>query len=148
MEIDKKEQRRQVGIEQAKMFEEALKTLEQVQIETSHLIHGKMYARTIFIPAGTALTGVLTKLDNICIVLGDISVTTDDGVVRLTGYNILPATKGYKRVGYAHSDSYWTTLIPTEKTTVEEIENEMSDESHLLQSRQITQIEGSVETET
>lgn len=148
MELDKKEQLRQVSLHEAQMFEKALETLEQVQIPTHHLIHGKMYARTIFVPAGTALTGVLTKLDNICIVIGDISVTTDEGVVRLTGYNIVPATKGYKRVGYAHADSYWTTLIPTDKTTVEEIENEMTNEAHLLQSRKITQIEGSVETET
>jgi hypothetical protein len=147
MDLEKKEELRQVSIEEAKAFEQALKTLEQINLPTHHLIHGKMYARTIFVPAGTALTGVLTKLDNICIVIGDISVTTDDGVVRLTGYNIIPATKGYKRVGYAHADTYWTTLIPTENTTVEEIENEMSEESHLLQSRQ-NAITGKVETET
>ena len=147
MDLEKKEELRQVSIEEAKAFEQALKTLEQINLPTHHLIHGKMYARTIFVPAGTALTGVLTKLDNICIVIGDISVTTDDGVVRLTGYNIIPATKGYKRVGYAHADTYWTTLIPTENTTVEAIENEMSEESHLLQSRQ-NAITGKVETET
>jgi hypothetical protein len=147
MDLEKKEELRQVSIEEAKAFEQALETLEQINLPTHHLIHGKMYARTIFVPAGTALTGVLTKLDNICIVIGDISVTTDDGVVRLTGYNIIPATKGYKRVGYAHADTYWTTLIPTENTTVEEIENEMSEESHLLQSRQ-NAITGKVETET
>jgi hypothetical protein len=147
MDLEKKEELRQVSIEEAKAFEQALETLEQINLPTHHLIHGKMYARTIFVPAGTALTGVLTKLDNICIVIGDISVTTDDGVVRLTGYNIIPATKGYKRVGYAHADTYWTTLIPTENTTVEAIENEMSEESHLLQSRQ-NAITGKVETET
>jgi hypothetical protein len=96
-----------------------------------------MYARTILIPAGTALVGTLTNLDNICIVLGDITVTTDEGSMRLTGYHILPASKGYKRVGLAHSDTYWTTLIHTSHTSVADAEDEMTSESHLLQTRNL-----------
>lgn len=138
MEID---QLKQVSVEQARVFEQALATLPQIALPTHHLIHGSMYARTVLIPAGAALTGVLTNLDNICIVHGDITVTTDDGVIRLTGFHVLPASKGYKRVGYAHADTYWTTVLHTNNQTVEDIENEMSNESHLLQTRQIIQSE-------
>lgn len=108
----------------------------QVELPVSHLIHGQMYARTIFVPAGTVVVGVLTNLDNICIVHGDITVTTDEAVMRLTGYNILPASKGYKRIGLAHADTLWTTIIHTNGKSVEEIELEMTDEPHLLQTRQ------------
>lgn len=108
----------------------------QVQLPVSHLIHGQMYARTIFIPANTIVIGVLTNLDNICILHGDITVTTDESVMRLVGYNILPASKGYKRVGFAHADTVWTTLIHTNGKSVDEIELEMTDEPHLLQTRQ------------
>jgi len=107
----------------------------QIELPLSHLIHGQMYARTGIIPAGTIVVGTLTNLDNICIVNGDITVTTDEGVVRLTGYHILPASKGYKRVGLAHAETVWTTLIHTNGKTVEEIEAEMTDEFHLLQTR-------------
>ena len=128
------EQHKQVSLAQARAFEEVFRQLPQIEIETSHVIHGSMYARTIFIPAGTVLTGVLTKADNICIVHGDISVTTDAGVVRLTGYNVLPATKGYKRVGQAHADTYWTMLIHTDAQTVEDAEHDLTDETGLLQT--------------
>jgi hypothetical protein len=132
-----------ISLDQVLKFEDALRTLPQVELPTHSLIHGSMYARTIFIPAGTALTGVLTNLDNICIIHGDISVTTDDDVVRFTGYHVIPASKNKKRIGMAHADTYWTTLIHTLNQTVEAAEDEMSNESHLLLTRQnqITQIE-------
>lgn len=123
------------SLEQVVAFQNALSELPQRECPTDHLIHGSIYARTIFIPAGTVLVGALTNLDNICIVNGDITVTTDDSVVRLTGYHVIPASKGYKRVGLAHSDTYWTTLIHTQTTSVVEAENEMTNEAHLLQTR-------------
>jgi hypothetical protein len=109
--------------------------MPQVEIKTEHLVHGGMYARTIFIPAGTLLTGAMMNVDNICVMSGDISVTTDEGTVRMTGFHIVPASAGFKRAGFAHADTYWTTLMPTDKTDVSEIEDEMTDESDMLQTR-------------
>jgi hypothetical protein len=122
-------------LDKVQRFEQALLSLPQVDMQTASLIHGKMYARTIFIPAGTAVTGTLTKLDNICVVSGDITVTTDNGMQRLVGFHVLPASKGYKRVGYAHADTYWTTLIQTDAATVEQAEDAMTDEAANLQTR-------------
>lgn len=123
------------GIDKINALREELLKHPQIELPLSHLIHGKMYARTGIIPAGTVVVGTLTNLDNICIVNGDITVTTDEGFVRLTGYHILPASKGYKRVGLAHAETVWTTLVHTNKKTVAEIEEEMTDEFHLLQTR-------------
>lgn len=109
--------------------------LPQVDLSTSNLVHGGMCARTIFIPAGTVLTGALTNCDNICIMQGDISVTTDEGTQRLTGFHVLPAKSGAKRAGWAHDDTYWTCIWPTELTDIADIENEMTSESALLQTR-------------
>ena len=121
---------------------DAIRTLErhmlempQVDLQTQQLVHGGMYARTIFIPAGTCLTGAETALDNICIVMGDISVTTDKGMVRLQGYNVLPAGHGVKRVGLSHADTWWTTLWATDKTDLQEIEDQVVTESNMLQTR-------------
>ena len=125
----------QIEMDKIRRFEAALMSMPQVDMQTSSLIHGSMYARTIFIPGGTAVTGTLTKLDNVCIVNGDITVTTDNGMQRLIGFHVLPATKGYKRVGYAHDDTYWTTIIHTDAKTVEEAEDAMTDESAILQTR-------------
>jgi hypothetical protein len=116
-------------------LESLLLTVPQVDLSTSNLIHAGMCARTILIPAGTVLTGALTNIDNICITSGDITVTTDEGTVRFTGYHVLPATKGNKRAGIAHADTYWTTVWKTDLTDITEIEDEMTCESDMLQSR-------------
>lgn len=108
--------------------------LPQVDLETSHLVHGRMYARTILIPAGTVLTGAETKCDNICVVVGDITVTTDDGTVRLTGHHVIPARAGFKRAGMAHADTMWTTFMQTDEVEVEAIERQMTDEAEMLQT--------------
>jgi hypothetical protein len=96
-----------------------------------------MCARTIVIPAGAALAGAKTNLDNICVVSGDIMVTTHNGPMRLTGTHVLPAAAGYKRAGVALSETTWTTIWPTELSDITEIENEMTDEAEKLQTRKM-----------
>lgn len=112
-----------------------LLTLPQTDLGTKHLVHAGMYARTIFIPTGTVLTGAMTSADNICVVHGDITVTTDDGAQRLTGFNVLPATAGKRRAGVAHADTWWCTLWPTALTNAREIEDSLTPEADKLQSR-------------
>lgn len=121
--------------ERVRELEQHLMALPQVDLQTGHLVHGGMYARTIFIPAGTVLTGALTNQDNVCVVHGDITVTTDEGTKRLAGFHVLPACKGAKRAGVAHADTWWTTLWTTELTDITEIENVLTDEADLLQTR-------------
>lgn len=125
----------QIEIDRIRRLEAVMMAMPQVDVQTASLIHGSMYARTIFIPAGTAVTGTMTKLDNVCVVSGDITVTTDNGMRRLIGFHVLPAAKGYKRIGYAHEDTYWTTIIHTEAKTVEDAEDAMTDEAANLQTR-------------
>ena len=120
-------------------MQSAVLALPQVVLDTSSLLHGGMYARTIRIPAGTMLTGALTAMDNICIVHGDITVTTDEGVQRLTGYHVLPAKSGARRAGITHSETHWTTLIPTDATTVDDAECALTKEADMLQTRREVQ---------
>jgi hypothetical protein len=121
--------------EQVRRLEQVILQAPQVDLGTTHVVHGGMCARTIFIPAGTVLTGAVTNLDNVCVLSGDITVTTRDGPKRLTGFHVLPADKGFKRAGVAHADTYWTTVWPTGLTDITEIENEMTEEATQLQTR-------------
>lgn len=107
----------------------------QINLHTQHVVHGGMCCRHGFIPAGTLLTGALTNCDNICVVMGDITVTTDDGVQRLTGVHVLAAKAGAKRAGVAHADTFWATIHRTDLTDVQAIEDEMTSESASLQTR-------------
>ena len=115
-------------------IEQALLDAPQRDLGTTHLVHGGMYARTIFIPADTFLTGALTEADNVCIVVGDITVTTDTGPRRLTGFNVLPARKGAKRMGRTHADTWWTAIFRTDQTDIAAIERELTTEADMLQT--------------
>ncbi|HOV56813.1 MAG TPA: hypothetical protein PLN91_02960 [Rhodanobacteraceae bacterium] len=116
-------------------LEQQMLALPQVDLKTSHVLHGGMCVRTIFIPAGTTLTGALTNIDNVCVVQGDISVTTDEGVKRLQGFNVIPAGAGFKRAGYAHADTWWSTVWKTDLSDLAKIEEEMTSEASKLQTR-------------
>ena len=121
--------------DKVRALEAAMLVLPQVDLQTEHLIHGGISVRTVFIPAGVTVTGALTNLDNICIICGDIVATTDEGTVRLSGFNIIPAGKGFKRAVVAESDTFWTTIHRTDKTTQADVEDEMTKEAAMLQTR-------------
>lgn len=123
------------SVECVQRLEDLLLEMPQVQLATDHLVHGGMYARTVFIPAGTLLTGALTLRDNVVVMHGGITVTTDEGQQVLDGFHVLPACAGAKRAGVAHANTWWTTIWSTDKTDVAEIENELTSEPDKLQTR-------------
>lgn len=123
------------AIDKVRALEAAALRGPQVRLDMEMFAHAGLGARTILIPAGQTLTGALTKLDNVCISSGDITVTTDEGAVRLTGYHVVKALAGSKRAGYAHADTWWTTLWRTDETDPRAMEDEMTDESEMLQNR-------------
>lgn len=121
--------------EKVRELEKHILAMPQIDLQTTHVIHNGMCARTFFLPAGTIVTGALTNKANIVIFSGDITVTTDEGPKRLTGYHVIKADAGFKRAGISHADTYVTTIWPTELTDIAEIEDEMTNESELLQTR-------------
>jgi hypothetical protein len=119
-------------------LEQEILKAPQIDLQTKHELSGEVYARTIFIPAGTVLTGATHKKDHINVMIGDISVSTDEGMKRLTGYHVIPTKAGMKRAGYAHSDTIWTTLCHTKLTDITAIEDELVLESEKLQTRNLS----------
>lgn len=85
--------------------------LPQVEIPVVHRFSGGIYAREIIIPKDTFLTGKIYKDDHFDVmVYGDITVSSDEGKKRLTGFNIFPGKRGKKRAGYTHSETKWITF--------------------------------------
>ena len=109
----------------------------QLVFETRHYLSGGVYGREIFIPAGAWLVGAVHAQDTLNVVIGDISVTTDDGMRRITGYQTLPSKAGTKRAGLAYADTFWITFARTDETDLEAIEDELTAESDKLQTRQV-----------
>jgi hypothetical protein len=104
-------------------LEKAMLDQPQVEIPVEHTFHGGMCARTIRIPKGTILTGAIHTQEQMNIVDGDISILTEDGQIhRFTGHHVVPSPAGTKRVGVAHEDTSWTTILRTDAKTVEEVE--------------------------
>lgn len=110
-----------------------------VQLQTEHHFADGLVARTILIPAGTVLTGAAHKAEHLNIAHGDITVWTEAGMRRLTGYHVLPSMPGAKRVGYAHADTMWTTVHAnqTNERDIAVLEDMLVEDAHWLQSRRL-----------
>ena len=117
-------------------LEQYIAQLPQVDLQTSHVLMGGIYARTIYIPAGATLTGAVHRKDHVNVMVGDIMVSTDEGMTRLTGHHVIPTKAGMKRAGYALADTVWTTLCKTDETDISRIEADLVEEPERLQTRQ------------
>ena len=122
-------------VEHVRRLERAALRLPQVDIPTDHVFHAGMYARTIKIPAGVALTGAQIKRPTILIISGDTLVYGESGPTRYTGYHVALGQSGRKQAFYALADTYLTMLFPTGATTADEAEKEFTDEHEKLISR-------------
>ena len=120
---------------QVEALEAGMSSMPHIDLPTHMGVWGAVGARTIFIPAGTTLTGVETRRDNVCVISGDITVTTQSGPKRLTGFHVIPARAGFRRAGYAHADTWWTTLHHTDLTDPALIEAEMAVQPERLAAR-------------
>lgn len=126
------------AIAKVRAVEEWSRNFPQAAIPTHHAIHGGMYSRTIRIPAGVMLTGVLIKIPTLLIFSGHATAYIGGETVVLCGYQVLPGSAGRKQVYIAHEDTDMTMVFPTQAKTVEEAEAEFTDEAHLLFSRNST----------
>ena len=103
-------------------LESEMLKLPQVSLETNHYFCDGMYAREIHIPPGVTLTGKVHLAENMNILAkGELSVMTEDGIKRLIAPAVVCSQPGIKRVGYAHTDATWITLLRTELTDPDEI---------------------------
>lgn len=115
-------------------------SLPQMVIPTDHILHGGMYARTIKIPASTeekltCIVGALLKVPTILVIHGDCVVLVGEEKLELHGYHVLPASMHRKQAVVALTDTYVTMLFATDAKTIKEAEEEFTDESDLLFSR-------------
>lgn len=124
------------AIAKVREFEAIQLAQPQRAIDTHHVIHAGMYARTICIPAGVVLTGALIKLATLLISDGDAVVFVGDHCIDLVGRHVIPASAGRKQAFFARADTHLTMVFATAATSVAEAEAKFTDEAELLFSRQ------------
>jgi hypothetical protein len=101
-----------------------------VQLQTLDYFSDGVYARELFIPKGTVLTGKIHKRTNLNIMVsGELIVSTEAGMQRVKAPFIVVSPPGTKRVAYALEDTRWITIHGTHETDVEVIEQLFTAES-------------------
>lgn len=106
-------------------LESEMRKLPQLKIPVVHYFSDGVYAREIFIPAKTILTGKIHKHRNLNILsFGTMLMMGEHGIVRVTAPHTVVSPPGTKRVAYTLTDCVWTTMLRTDLTDVEQIELE------------------------
>lgn len=130
--------------DKVRRLEDLILQVPQVECPTKHYFSPGLYAREMFIPAGTVLTGATHKVRHMALFVGDISVWEGGKLTRITGHKTFVSEPGAKRAGYAHADTYCTGFFPTDKTDIAELERELIEEDPALlqcNKQQISTIE-------
>ena len=84
------------------------------------------YAREIFIAKDTVMIGKIHRHEHINVISqGSCWVTTEAGTELLTAPLTFISLPHIKRAVYAVEDTVWTTVHPTDKTDLKELEDEI-----------------------
>jgi quercetin dioxygenase-like cupin family protein len=91
------------------------------ELPVRHVFIKGGYAREMTIPAGCLIVGHIHRDESFAFVTrGHITVLTEEGVKDIVGpTTIFTAPAGVKRVGYAHTETVWTTIHVTDETNFE-----------------------------
>jgi hypothetical protein len=94
-----------------------------------HTFCDGQYVREIFMPAGQIITTKIhKKLHPFFIMSGELSIASEEGIVRVEAPYHGITKPGTKRIIYTHKDTIFITVHATDKTTVEEVVEEISTE--------------------
>ena len=92
----------------------------------THVFVDGAYVREMFMPKDTLLVSKIHKITHPFFVMkGDISILSQDGVIRIKAPFSGVTVAGTKRVIYSHEDSILVTVHVTKETDLDKIENEI-----------------------
>lgn len=99
--------------------------------ETAHHFAPGLYARVLYVAAGTVFTGALHRTRHFySLMQGRVSVVDSHGNRQEIEAPHLGITEpGTKRAIYVHEDAIWVNYHPTDKTDPDEIISEITAES-------------------
>ena len=107
-------------------IEQEIREMPQVTCPVEHYQVDGVYVRSMFIPAGTILTGKIHNFENIAILAqGTIRVSNGTDSYVLTAPHIMVDKPGVKRIGYAETDVTFITVHKTANTEIDDIEKEL-----------------------
>lgn len=118
----------------------------------THLFAPGQYARTIFIPKDTLVVGKIHKHAHLnMLMVGKVIVATEEGPQHYEAPRVMVSKAGTKRVLYTYTDVVWTTVHLTDKTELDEIEEELIAKDYAvfdaLHDAEIVQLVSAIEQE-
>ncbi len=115
--------------EKIEQLQSLMVKMPQAEIKTEHYFSGGMYSRKVFRAAGTLIVGKVHKKDHLFVcTMGEIIAWTEKGMVTLKAGDVVESKAGTKRVTLAIQDSIGMTIHKTDKTDLDEIEEELIEE--------------------
>lgn len=92
----------------------------------THTFAPGSYVRTIFVPKDTLIVTKIHKYAHITILMqGSALVATEEGLKTIEAPLIMTTKAGTKRAIYCKTDVLWSTVHATDKTDLDEIEDEL-----------------------
>ena len=102
---------------------------------TEHFLHAGCYVRNVFLRQHSFLVGAKIKVDTVLIISGDVVINMNGASKRFCGYHIIRALNPRQQMIYANQDTNLTMLYASDVKTVEEAEQEFTDDYKQLLTR-------------
>ena len=108
----------------------------QVDLKYNHIFSDGIYARELFIPKGTIVVGKIHKFYNLnFMVKGKMEVSVGDEMRIIEAPFHVVSPPNTKRIARALEDTIWITVLRTDETDIDKIEESFtcnSDEEYRL----------------
>lgn len=106
-------------------LEVILKASPQIDLPVQHHFSPGVYGREIFMPKDSLVIGKIHKNQTMNVIsMGEVSILSIDGVIRVKAPYTFVSSPGAKRVVYMHTDCVWSTFHGTHETDLVKIEDE------------------------
>lgn len=108
-------------------LEKFLQRLPPLETPVTHWFSRGVYAREMFLPSGTLITGRIHKYSQINVLMqGEVSVLMEGGVRRIRAPYIYESPEGTKRAVFVHEDARWLTICGTHTTDTDVLIDELT----------------------
>lgn len=118
-----------------KEIEKKMLTKEQIKLLTIHSLYNGVYTRTILLKENEVICGALIKIPTTLIINGNIQVSDGDSVIDIVGFDVFLCEPNRKQLMKANGNTSITMLFKTDAKTIEEAEQEFTDDFLSLVSR-------------
>ena len=113
-------------IDRVRLLEDELRKMPQYEPITTHTFHAGMYCREVYRGADVLVVGKVHKKEHMYyIVSGTVAITTDEGVMAVTGPKMICSKPGTKRAVYSITPAHCLTLHRTDAINVRDAEKEL-----------------------